>query len=217
MDSHARLRMSRDVLGDLLNAMAATVIDYHPDCVPTPALLDELIDGTAAFPGGSGLWRGCQPHGVLPLHFPDRPLMFVAHNFDSPSGFKCSVKNGGEGKYKFWMRILDILRGAQLSPHRCFVTNALMGTNSAARTGRMPSTPGYTEQCRTFLTSQIEIVRPSHVVALGRKATTELSVATGGKCNFGLLHPSAWHKSSTHFEVEGRRLAQYLAGTQPLF
>jgi uracil-DNA glycosylase len=55
----------------------------------------------------------------------------------------------------------------------------------------MPSIPGYKKQCALFLRKQIEIVRPSAVVALGVKANAFVSLLDppGLECR----HPSDWH------------------------
>jgi hypothetical protein len=76
-------RTSKEVVNQLLQAMQDTVKSYHPTVRRTGETLDGLIAGTACFPGGAGLWRGKANGGALPERFPDKPVMFVAHNFDT--------------------------------------------------------------------------------------------------------------------------------------
>lgn len=91
-------RRSTEVVGELLRAMTETVVSYHPTVGRTGATVEELICGTACFPGGAGLWRGKQNAGPLPEYFPEAAVMFIAHNFDSERGFEISRARGGEAE-----------------------------------------------------------------------------------------------------------------------
>jgi hypothetical protein len=62
--------------------MNEIVTDYG-ELVRTGETVDRLIEGTAFFPGGTGLWRGDRYGGPIPEFFPERPVMFLGHNFDS--------------------------------------------------------------------------------------------------------------------------------------
>jgi hypothetical protein len=96
--------MSRDaaqVVERLLTSMTLMVQSYHPDVRRTGATLSELIPGTAFFPGGAGLWRGSQPFGPMPEFFPDHPVMFVGHNFDSARAYAVWKERGGEAQSPF--------------------------------------------------------------------------------------------------------------------
>lgn len=169
----------------LLEEMHRIVRDYHPAVGRTGHEVAELIQGTAMFPGGSGLWRGSEPFGHLPEFFPIKPVMLVAHNFDSISSYQRSLSKGGSGRSKYWR----ILSGYVEDPAGCFFTNALMGLKPGSAIGRMPTVPAYENQCKEFLRRQIDIVQPKLVVALGREAHESLRavIPTAGK----LLHPSA--------------------------
>jgi hypothetical protein len=168
-------RRSSDVVGELLRAMAETVTDYHPSVGRTGSTVAGMIQGTACFPGGSGLWRGKENGGPLPDCFSENPVMFVGHNFDSERGYAISLARGGEAEGDFWTRLIWILEAAPLTPDACFFTNVLMGLKPAKAEGDMPSVPGYCEQCRRFLTRQVEIVRPRAVVALGSQSANYVS------------------------------------------
>ena len=188
-------RKSEDVVQQLLAAMHLTVTNYHPTVRQTGLTLSGLIPGTAFFPGGSGLWRGLEPRGPLPDLFPDAPVMFVGHNFDSIRAFDKSFANGGEAGWEFWRRLLEILAGASLKPERCFFTNVLMGLKPGSATGSMPSVPGYKNQCSQFLQKQIEIVRPLALVALGVNA--ERFVSRLDLPWIKSLHPTDWYFRET--------------------
>ena len=149
----------------------------------------------------------------MPDLFPDAPVMFVGHNFDSIRAFDKSFDKGGEAGSEFWRRLLAILAGASLSPEKCFFTNALMGLKPGSATGSMPSVQGYREQCALFLLKQIEIVRPRAVVALGVKAESYVSKLQQPWMKS--LHPTDWHfreRITRHqrLNAQGESIAEFL-------
>lgn len=208
-----QLRKSEEVVQQLLDSMCEIVTQYHETVKQTGVCVTDLIDGTAFFPGGSGLWRGGEKHGALPELFPDAPIMFVGHNFDSIRGFNKAHEDGGEPDGQFWKKLLGILHGAALSPKQCFFTNALMGLKPGSSTGSMPGDSKYRKQCAMFLRKQVEIVKPKAVIALGVKA--ESFVARLGKPWKKSLHPSARHfnEKATREErlkEQGEQIAEFL-------
>jgi hypothetical protein len=183
-------RSAREVVQQLLDAMDEIVDSYHPAVGRTARTVDELIQGTAFFPGGSGLWRGNVLGGALPEHFPDRPIMFVAHNYDSITAHARGRTRGGEVDSFFWRcALIPYMDGANIEPENAFFTNALMGCKPGSATGDMPSVPGYERQCSDFLKKQIEIVHPRVVVAFGGKARSRLRHVMPNAES--VLHPSA--------------------------
>jgi hypothetical protein len=206
-------RKSEEVVQQLLAAMHLIVTNYHPTVKQTGLTLSSLIPGTAFFPGGSGLWRGLEPRGALPDLFPDASVMFVGHNFDSIRAFDKAFLNGGEAGGEFWRRLLVILAGASLAPEKCFFTNALMGLKPGSATGSMPSIRGYRDQCALFLQKQIDIVRPSAVVALGVNA--EVYVSNQNQPWMKSLHPTDWYFRETitrrqRLIAQGESIAEFL-------
>ncbi len=197
------LRSSREVLVQLLSALTATVVNYHPDVLKTSGTIEGLIDGTACFPGGAGLWRGQMNGGLLPDRFPDQPIMLVGHNFDSVTGYKKSLQNKGETNGQFWQRLLTIIEAAGLAPEDCFFSNALMGVKRGSATGPMPSVPGYKNECRSFLEEQITIVRPRAVVSLGVPASRYTHGVHVRVCS--MRHPGDWHFRETVTRMERLR------------
>ncbi len=152
----------------------------------------------------------------MPALFPDAPVMFVGHNFDSIRAFDKSFDNGGEAGGEFWRRLLVVLRGASLPPQRCFFTNALMGLKPGSATGSMPSVRGYRDQCARFLKKQIEIVKPSAVVALGAKA--EGFVSHLDQPWMKSRHPTDWHfrekiTRQQRLKEQGAMIAKRFEGT----
>ncbi|MEQ1949669.1 MAG: uracil-DNA glycosylase family protein [Bryobacteraceae bacterium] len=179
------------MIQQLLDEMKSLVHSYHPSTRQTGGSIAELIPGTAFFPGGTGLWRGDDPFGELPDHFPEHSVMFVAHNFDSIRAHDAAKIKGGEARSFFWQTLLAYLECAGVRPQQAFFTNALMGLKAGSATGDMPTVPGYEDECRQFLVRQIEIVKPSVIVALGQKAGKRVRAARPAAPSVVLLHPSA--------------------------
>jgi len=172
--------------------MFRIVTNYHESVRLTGRRVEELIHGTAVFPGGSGRWRGDAWHGDLPKYFPESPIMFVAHNFDSAVAYDRSKERGGEVESSFFWKVLkEYLHEAGVRPENCFFTNALMGLQPKSAVGSMPTVPGYEEQCGEFLQRQFEIVAPRAVIALGGKARARVRKAAGGLPWVHVMHPSA--------------------------
>jgi hypothetical protein len=208
-------RTSKEVVSQLLQAMQETVKNYHSTVSRTGETLDGLIAGTACFPGGTGLWRGYANGGALPERFPEKPVMFVAHNFDSDRGFELSVDRRGEAGGPFWQRLLRVLSAARISPEECFFTNALMGLKPGKAEGTMPSVPGYKHECQLFLRKQLEIVQPRTVIALGMRA--EKYVSNLGCRYLAIKHPGDWHfrenvTRESRLLAEGKRVSNFISG-----
>ncbi|HWW97217.1 MAG TPA: uracil-DNA glycosylase family protein [Edaphobacter sp.] len=164
------MRNSTEVIENLLVEMNCTVLSYHVGVKCTGRTLAELIAGTAMFPGGTGLWRGNSNGGSLPEHFPEKPVMFIGHNFDSINAYDRAIRAKGEVDSTFWTNLQAFIHSASLDPADCFFTNALMGLKPDSASGPMPTCSNYEEQCLQFLFKQVEIVTPRAVVTLGGEA-----------------------------------------------
>jgi hypothetical protein len=196
-------RFAADVVRNLLDDMNRIVVDYHPTVGRTARTVADLIQGTAMFPGGCGLWAGTEPFASIPEFFPQNPIMLVAHNFDSVAAHDESRRRGGEGNSLYW----KILRGYVDDPSACFFTNALMGLQPASAVGPMPTVAGYETQCLTFLRREIEIVAPRIVVALGGDALRRLRKIEPNAQK--LKHPSA--RELIPLVTRGERIAEQAA------
>jgi hypothetical protein len=169
-------RLSVDVIQQLLDEMNRLVLTYPEGVERTGRTLKELIAGTAFFPGGTGLWRGKLAGGSLPLKFPDKPVMFIAHNFGNLASLQDAIRDRGEAHSAFanlWTNLLDFIEHANpLTPYESFFTNALMGLKPGTRDGKMPSCKPYESQCLHFLSRQVQIVDPKAIVVLGGHAAS---------------------------------------------
>lgn len=192
-------RSSIDVVQELLDEMDRLVVDYPPGVKRTGRTVKELIDGTACFPGGTGLWRGDMYGGPLPEYFPERSVMFIGHNFDSIAKYDEAIKNKGEIETAFWISMKEFLRTAgPHDPADCFFTNVLMGLKPGKASGRFPPGRKFRKQCRSFLAKQIEIAKPRRIVLLGGPAEEQFlqlqsSQAGGDAVGYRRVdHPSAF-------------------------
>jgi hypothetical protein len=200
-------RLSVNVIQQLLDEMGRLVVTYPEKVERTGKTLDELIAGTAFFPGGTGLWRGKISGGPLPEQFPEKPVMFVAHNFGNLASLQEAIRDRGEAHSAFvnlWTNLLDFLGHASpLTPAECFFTNALMGLKPDDRSGKMPPCEAYESQCLHFLGRQAQIIEPRAVVILGGDARTcwrrarRLYPFLRAIPAVEIMHPSARHLNQT--------------------
>ena len=167
------------------------------------------VDGTAFFPGGTGLWRGLEAYGKLPDEFPEAPIMFLGHNFDSVKGHKDSCTRGIERMNTgTWHFLIRYLAAAELDPAGGFYTNAFVGLQPKNANGTLYANEEFYQECRAFLIEQISIVRPRLIVALGQNAARELDLVIGrlpllqSMPSIQLMHPGAiLYRKSAEREV----------------
>jgi Uracil DNA glycosylase superfamily len=179
-------RLTTDVLDELRRKMDEIITSYPPHIYKIEA---PFVVGTAFFPGGCGLWCGLAPFAPAPQRFPETPVMFVGHNYAGAEAFRRLRAKGGEGG--FWWRdiVLPLLLEAGIDPTQAFFTNALMGLKDGASLGSMNASRQFEAECALFLREQIEIVRPSVVIAFGGDAYSRVRAVdeSAVKC----VHPSA--------------------------
>jgi hypothetical protein len=97
--------------------------------------------------------------------------MVIGHDFHSVAGYEWSRRHVGENlDSPTWRNLRSLLRDVPIAPETCFLTNAYMGLREgAATTGRFPGSldAGFVTRCRLFLVRQLQVQRPSIVLALG--------------------------------------------------
>ena len=134
------------------------------------------------FPGGRG-YKGPS--------FPQSPIMFVGHNFDTDIGFLKSLERGSEDhlKMKTWVNMKNsFLPAARLDEDDCFFTNFYLGaivhpepkpgeTRKTTNTGKFKCSKQYHEACVKALRTQVDIIRPAVVALLGGKVPTAFGEA----------------------------------------
>jgi hypothetical protein len=148
---------------------------YPAHVLPIPG----RIDGTAFFPGGSGLHL--ENRDLNSIEFPFGGVMILGHNFDSEPGFKKSYDVGKEQLGRgTWGPLLKLLGAVAIPPEQCFFTNAFMGlcegSDNKSYQGRRD--PAFRAACLSFLKFQIEIQRPRFILALGLHVPPLLACAS---------------------------------------
>ncbi|HEX3549081.1 MAG TPA: uracil-DNA glycosylase family protein [Candidatus Elarobacter sp.] len=193
--------------------MDAVVRDYDDADPEGVRRVGDPIDGTAFFPGGHGLWRGLEPHGPVPMLFPEECVLFVGHNFDKVAGYERSLQRGIEVvNGPTWRNLREYIAHAGLRPEQCFFTNALMGLQPEKARGRLKTTERFRAECSAFLKDQIDLVRPRAVVALGPVAQKYVADIATTAPMLGLMHPYAAIRRADFTRLEGRRLKDFLSG-----
>jgi hypothetical protein len=138
-----------------------------------------LINGTAFFPGGSGLYLKERDRNIV--EFPFCGVMVLGHNFDSEAGYRKSFERGEEILTTgTWGPILALLYEASIPVGQCFFTNAFMGLcegdNNKHYRGR--DDPNFRTACLNFLKAQIGIQRPRFILTLGLHVPPLLACAS---------------------------------------
>lgn len=173
---------------------------YPTGMVPPPC----RIDGTAFFPGGTGLWNS-SPGRPLPPP-PTRGVMVLGQDFDSERGFETSLRRGTEvtvtlgvakSANSTWKSLLSLLAAAAIPPEECFFTNSYMGLRVGKKaTGPSPAArdAAFAERCRTFFVQQVKILEPAIVLALGLEVTSFLAPLAAAL--------SGWRRARTFSQLD---------------
>ncbi len=130
--------------------------------------VQEQIQGTSFFPGGTGLWVG-EDRKLPPL--PVGGVMVLGHDFHSEAGYQWARDNEAENlRTPTWLRLLPLLDEADISVGNCFFTNVYMGLREGdATTGVFPGAAcdKFVDRCRRFFLHQMDVQQPSLILALG--------------------------------------------------
>jgi hypothetical protein len=156
-------------------ALSRLAVDRYPaGVIPLPG----IIDGTAFFSGGPGLYCERPPSvdGLPP--FPFGGVIFIGNNLDAETAYLRRLAEGRphgdiRSPMRTWRHLYNILGIAGLDPRGCFFTNAYVGlVGGDTAVGRFPGAddPWFTGWCESFLRHQIEIMHPSVLVTLGADA-----------------------------------------------
>jgi hypothetical protein len=179
---------------------------YPAGVVPLPG----RIGGTAFFSAGAGL---CRANGDPLPEFPFGGVMFVGHNLDAEGPYLRRLQAGvphGDPKQPMatWRNLYALLGGAGVGREECFFTNVYVGLIAGDKpTGSFPGarSQNFTDWCRGFLQSQVELMRPRAMVFLGKPARDFVGLGRGlGSVTFGemvvpavgLAHPSMYPASA---------------------
>ncbi len=146
----------------------------YPD---TMKMVTGEILGQAFFPGGKGIFND----GNI---ISDKEIMILGQDFDCETNYKKSKDQGKEDivKNPTWRNLLAVLKELNISPDRCFFTNAILGVRAGDKgTGKSPAFKhsDFIKHCQKFFLYQIEMQRPKAIFVLGKftaKFFAELSI-----------------------------------------
>lgn len=145
--------------------------------------------GLGFFPGGDGLWK--EPESTSRPQLPLGGVMVLGNNFQCTANYDAICRAGSEDRQRdaTWRNLLHFLGQVDISPSRCFFTNAYMGLVAgcdSTRTVPGMRDAGFLERCRAFFLQQVRLIQPSVILALGTKVPpflAPLSAETRVWCN----------------------------------
>jgi len=153
-----------------LRAQLPRPTQYPKGVLPTR----ELIEGTAFFPGGHGLWmEDGEPH------FPVGGIMVLGHDFHSEAEYTKSLERGKENlKAATWRELVLLLEAANIKRSECFYTNFYMGLRETTKTTGVFAgslDPAYVQWCQQFFLEQLRQQRPRLILVLGLQVPKQLA------------------------------------------
>ena len=176
--------------------------------------IEEIMEITAFFPGGLGLWNDAN-------YEKEPEIMVLGHDFSTVSTYeKMKYENKSELNDPTWRNLRKLFEQVNINLNTCFFTNVFMGLrNTKSMTGTFPGykDKAFVKRNLAFLEKQIEIVKPKAIITLGKFSAELLGylssdltrwkngeALTGGDCGalkhvqfkdhsctcISLLHPS---------------------------
>lgn len=156
--------MKRQEISSLLFEKVKIVQPYPPDVVP----VDKMLDITAFFPGGNGLWS--EEHtDIIPN------ILVLGQDFSTLEDYKRIVL--GESTdlgCPTWRNLIELFDEVSIDLKRCFFSNVFMGLRKeGSLTGKFPGARDkeFVKRNLEFLLFQIDSIRPNIIITLGRPAS----------------------------------------------
>ena len=137
------------------------------------------VEGVAGFPAGRGLYAPCGLDHRVPPPFPYEGLMLVGNHLDAEDVYVERLQRGEANgdpcpdtpTMRFWSMLYGLLDRADIRRDRIFVTNVHPALIRGDRpTGQIKASRRWLNACEELLRRQIEVMRPSAVVAMGAPA-----------------------------------------------
>ena len=146
------------------------IVEPYPNKVK-PVL--EMIDVTAFFPGGQGLWL--EDDSELT---PD--ILVLGHDFSTVTEYnKMLASRQNEINSPTWRELRKLFQAAGIDLNRCFFSNVYMGLRDVvSMTGVFPGSKDkeYVKRNQNFLRFQIRTLKPKVIITLGKPASVNLSI-----------------------------------------
>ncbi len=137
----------------------------YPDKVK---LVEKMLDITAFFPGGRGLWLEQDS-----TEFPS--ILILGQDFSTVKAFEAMVAgNKADLDSPTWKNLIKLFDESDVDLKKCFFSNVFMGLRDTEKmTGKFPGArdKDFVNRNLTFLLFQIETIKPEIIIALGRPAS----------------------------------------------
>lgn len=160
--------MERNELAELL-FKNIKIVEPYPDFV---APVTRMIDITAFFPGGKGIWKETETE-VFPT------ILVLGHDFSTEKAYLEMLdnkKNDLDGPT--WRNMIKLFNQANIDLNNCFFSNVFMGLRKTdSMIGKFPGykDKDFLKRNLEFLSYQIDTIRPKIVITLGKYAAELLS------------------------------------------
>ncbi len=159
--------MHRNDIPDILFRMMCNVEPY-PDAV---APVTEMVDTTAFFPGGKGLWTETETD-VFPS------ILVLGQDFSNVRIYEEMQKGNTEDlNCPTWKNIIKLFSQTRMNISDCYFSNVFMGLRKTeSMTGRFPGFKNneFVQRNIDFLAVQIDLLKPKMIITLGIHAAIML-------------------------------------------
>ena len=141
----------------------------YPDKVKP---VEKMLDITAFFPGGRGLW--------LEQNSTDFPrILILGQDFSTVKAYEAMVEgNKADLDSPTWRNLIELFEEAGVDLKKCFFSNVFMGLRDTEKmTGKFPGArdKDFVNRNLEFLLFQIETIKPKLIITLGRPASEMVS------------------------------------------
>lgn len=161
----------------------------------------KMLDITAFFPGGRGLWleEGSD-------EFPS--ILVLGQDFSNVKTYNQMLEGTKNDLQSLtWRNLIKLFNEAEIDLKNCFFSNVYMGLRDTAKTtGKFPgsSDKNFVNRNLEFLSFQIEIIKPKLIITLGRPSSEMLSKLSKSnldcwKDGKALSEPNNGYKSNIYF------------------
>ncbi|KPU44143.1 hypothetical protein OXPF_23100 [Oxobacter pfennigii] len=164
-------------------------VEPYPDSVePVPRMIEE----TAFFPGGKGLWME-NTTNILPS------ILVLGQDFSALKEYLKIVNSKSKDlECPTWRNIIKLFKEADISLSECFFSNVFMGLRKTeSMVGKFPGFKDkeFTQRNLEFLAFQIEIIKPKLIITLGRYAINMLA-------NLSSQTLKSWKKAKSFNDID---------------
>ncbi|NFH70896.1 hypothetical protein FDC35_11195 [Clostridium botulinum] len=160
--------MKRNELSEVLYKNIDMVNPYPIMVKP----VDKMLNLTAFFPGGKGLWL--EEHSEV---FPT--ILVLGQDFSTVDMYKKMLKNEKTDlDTPTWKELIKLFNEAMIDFKDCFFSNVFMGLRDTEHmTGKFPGfkDKDFVKRNLDFLLYQIDIIKPKVIITLGRPSSEMLA------------------------------------------